>query len=45
MAAKAEQHQPGGSRTYFRQLKDSFSDTQYYREIIRECGYFAEYVK
>jgi hypothetical protein len=30
--------------TYFKMLKDSFSDTQYYREIIRECGTFRTYV-
>lgn len=26
--------------TWYRLLKDSFSDTKYYREVLRECGYF-----
>jgi len=30
---------------YFKQLKDSYSDTQYYQEIIRECGRFGSYLK
>jgi len=29
---------------YFKKLKDEFSDTQYYQEIIRECGYFKTYL-
>jgi hypothetical protein len=53
MAAKAEQNryynierdvkapQP---HTYFKMLKDSFSNTQFYSEIIRECGTFRTYV-
>ncbi len=32
----------GGS--YFKQLRDSFSQTKYYQEIIKECGYFRTYV-
>jgi hypothetical protein len=49
MASKAEQNRNynlGGPEKatnphkYFGLLKDSFSDTQYYQEIIRECGYF-----
>ena len=49
MAAKAEQNRndnKGGPeksknpRQYFALLTDSFSDTQYFQEIIRECGYF-----
>jgi hypothetical protein len=52
MASKAEQNRNynlGGPpksvnpRKYFGLLKDSFSDTQYYQEIIRECGYFKAY--
>jgi hypothetical protein len=54
MAAKTEQNRSfraggGGNRTspgkYFKQIKDLFSDTEYYKEIIKECGYFANYVK
>ncbi len=53
MAAKTEQnrffnsHSDGkgdAPREYFRLLKDSYSDTQYYREIINECGTFRAYV-
>src|SRR5207253_6778049 len=29
---------------YYKLLKDTYADTQYYQEIIRECGYFATYV-
>jgi hypothetical protein len=52
MASKAEQNRNynlGGPakaanpRKYFGLLKDSFNDTQYYQEIIRECGYFKAY--
>jgi hypothetical protein len=52
MASKAEQNRNynlGGPekatnpRKYFALLKDSFNDTQYYAEIIRECGYFKAY--
>ena len=54
MASKTEQNRSfraggGGNRTapgaYFKQIRDAFADTQYYREIVRECGYFANYVK
>jgi len=54
MASKTEQNRSfraggGGNRTspgtYFKQIRDSFADTQYYKEIIKECGYFAKYVK
>ena len=53
MAAKTEQnrffdtHRDGkGDQpwTYFKLLKDSYSDTQYYREIINECGTFRAYI-
>jgi len=55
MAAKAEQNRyyythpdentgvdihPG---IYFKKLKENFGDTQYYQEIINECGYFKKY--
>jgi hypothetical protein len=32
------------SGSYFRLLKDKFSKTKYYQEIIKECGYFRTYV-
>lgn len=55
MAAKCEQNlfylnwpanfsgdfKPG---IYFKQLKDNYSRTKYYQEIIKECGYFKTYV-
>jgi len=53
MAAKTEQNRfyntakdPKAEppRRYFKLLKDSFSDTQYYQEIIRECGNFRSYL-
>jgi hypothetical protein len=53
MAAKTEQNRYYNTRkdekdpqphSYFRMLKDSFSNTQYYREIIRECGAFKTYI-
>ena len=53
MAAKTEQdrffstHRDGKGdppRKYFKLLKDSYSDTQYYQEIIRECGRFRAYL-
>jgi hypothetical protein len=53
MAAKAEQgrYYSTGKRDadphrheYFRTLKTSYADTQYYQEIIRECGYFRIYL-
>lgn len=54
-AAKAEQNRfynnnpeydgkdihPG---VYYKKLKDGFSDTTYYQEIIKECGYFKTYL-
>ncbi len=52
MAAKCEQNEQysagnfdGGSETHFLTLKDSFADTKYYLEIIKECGYFRAYLK
>jgi hypothetical protein len=55
MAAKAEQNaffinKPakymGDFRAgnYFHLLKGSFHDTQYYQEVINECGYFNTFV-
>ncbi len=29
---------------YFKQLKDSYNNTDYYNEIIKECGYFRTYL-
>ena len=31
-------------RQWFRVLRDNFSDTRYYQEILRECGYFRAFV-
>ncbi len=31
-------------RKYFKKLKTSYSDTKYYREVIKECGFFDHYV-
>lgn len=28
----------------FRSLKDQYSDTKYYRDVIQECGYFRSYI-
>lgn len=53
MAAKTEQNRYYNTRntdkdpqphSYFKTLKDSFADTQYYKEIIRECGTFKSYL-
>jgi hypothetical protein len=30
---------------WFKTLRDDFSDTQYYLEVIHECGYFKTYVE
>ena len=29
---------------YFKDLKDSYNNTDYYKEIIKECGYFRTYL-
>jgi hypothetical protein len=29
---------------YFKQLKNKYSGTSYYKEIIKECGYFKTYL-
>lgn len=55
MAAKCEQNQyfcssefnndnPVRSGVNFQILKDNYSKTNYYKEIIRECGYFSKYI-
>jgi hypothetical protein len=31
------------SGKYFKQLQESFSKTNYYKEILKECGYFSSY--
>lgn len=31
-------------RTYFKRLKNKYSDTKYYQEIIKECSYFNSFV-
>lgn len=28
----------------YKQLKDNYSDTKYYQEVIKECGYFRKYL-
>jgi hypothetical protein len=30
---------------YFKELKSDYAKTKYYKDIIRECGYFATYVR
>lgn len=55
MAAKCEQNKyfisddfsyktPIRSGIYFKQLRDNYSTTRYYQEVINECGYFEKYV-
>jgi hypothetical protein len=43
MAAKAEQNR-SNDRKHFQTLRDSYSGTQYYQEIIKECGYFKNWL-
>ena len=43
MAAKAEQNR-SNERTHFQTLRDTYANTQYYQEIIKECGYFRSYL-
>ena len=54
MASKCEQNQYYITKTftgnnilkngnYFKQLKNNFSKTKYYQEVINECGYFKKY--
>ena len=54
MAAKTEQNRYYNTRNnpndpqaqkYFGMLRASYSDTQYYQEIIRECGTFKAYAE
>jgi hypothetical protein len=45
MAAKTEQNKGfAPPEKYFDMLKDSYADTQYYQEIIRECARFKSYM-
>jgi hypothetical protein len=55
MAAKCEQnyffcHKPKGyigdfkAGDYFAMMKSTYSNTKYYQEVIKECGYFKTYV-
>jgi hypothetical protein len=45
MAAKTEQNKGfAPPEKYFDMLKDSYADTQYYQEIIRECVRFKSYL-
>lgn len=37
--------EPVHSPVYFKMLKDSYANTRYYQEIVRECGYFRSYLK
>jgi ribosomal protein S1 len=30
---------------YFKVLKDNYSDTEYFKEILNECGYFKTYME
>lgn len=32
------------SGNYFEELKQNYAKTKYYQEVLRECGYFREYV-
>ena len=54
MAAKCEQNayyssadynyqRPVRSGIYFKQIQENFSKTNYYQEILKECGYFSMY--
>lgn len=43
--ASEEQDADFKSGNAFRMLRDSFSDTRYYKEILKECGYFRTYVQ
>ncbi len=29
----------------FKELKDKYSDTKYYQEVLKECGYFRKYIQ
>ena len=45
MAATAERHRnyAKGEFVYFGKLHEEYSDTEYYKEAIQECGYFKSY--
>lgn len=40
-----EQATPAPTEKYFKELKNNYSNTQYYREVLKECGYFRDFVK
>ena len=44
-SSSSEQPEPVHSPVYFKLLKNSYANTRYYQEIIRECGYFRSYLK
>jgi hypothetical protein len=31
--------------TYFKMMHEDFNDTEYYLQVIRECGYFSTYIR
>lgn len=37
--------EPVHSPVYFKLLKDTYADTRYYQEIVRECAYFRNFLK
>jgi hypothetical protein len=38
-------HICGEHKAYFNQLKDGYSDTAYYKEVLKECSWFRNYVE
>jgi hypothetical protein len=54
MVSKTDQNrryvrgQPGNISepdAYFAELRNSYADTAYYKELIKECGYFRKYAE
>ena len=35
----------GKYRTFFHKIKSDYSNTQYYKQAIKECGYFKYFVE
>jgi hypothetical protein len=35
----------GDHKVYFNQLRDGYSDTAYYKEVLKECSWFENYVE
>jgi len=33
-----------GTEKYFTELKNNYSTTKYYKEVLRECGYFRDFI-